>query len=96
MDSLLFDSDRWFKAAAAGDLLTLRLMIVQGADLDLRDGVGRTALNLASQNQQTDAMTTLLAAKQLRYMQARDPSFSAGGGDLGASANVPRALVRHA
>lgn len=59
----------WFQAASEGDIATVRALIVQGMDLDVRDEQERTALNIASQHKCTDIMTTILAAKQMLYIR---------------------------
>ncbi|MEM6780375.1 MAG: ankyrin repeat domain-containing protein [Pseudomonadota bacterium] len=56
-----------WEASAKGDCGQIRLAILNGADIDARDETGRTALNIASQNGQTDAMKTLTAAKHMMY-----------------------------
>jgi hypothetical protein len=66
---MMVDSESWFKAAAAGDTATIRAMVVAGIDLEMRDDQERTAFNIASQNRQTDVMTTILAARQMRFVQ---------------------------
>jgi ankyrin repeat protein len=61
----------WFLAAETGDIVTIRMMIVEGAvDVDVRDDQDRTAFHIASQNKYTDIMTTLLAARQMKYLQS--------------------------
>jgi ankyrin repeat protein len=59
----------WFQAAETGDLATLRAMIVDGFNVETRDDQERTAFHIASQNSQTDVMTTLLAARQMNYLR---------------------------
>ncbi len=41
-----------------------------GVDLDARDDGGRTALNIATQYNRTQAIKTLLAAREMRRMAA--------------------------
>lgn len=57
-------------AAKAGDCGAIRRLVMQGADLDARDDGGRTALNIATQYNRTDAIKTLLAAREMRRMAA--------------------------
>lgn len=59
----------WFKAAADGDIATIRAMIVDGVDIHARDDQERTAFHIASQNSHTDVMTTILAARQMDYLR---------------------------
>lgn len=59
----------WFRAAETGDTTAMRDLIVRGIDIDMRDGVGRNAMNIASQYGHTDAMTTILAARQMKYLR---------------------------
>lgn len=55
-------------AARKGDCYKIRLLVMDGVDLDARDAQGRTAINIAAQYNQQQAMKTLLAAKEMRYM----------------------------
>lgn len=59
-------------AAKAGDSYAIRLLVMDGVDLDARDTLGRTALNIATQFNQKDAIKTLLAAKEMRRMAMLD------------------------
>ncbi len=56
------------EAAQAGDCYIIRMLVMDGVDLDARDGAGRTALNIATQYNQAQAIKTLLAAKEMRRM----------------------------
>jgi uncharacterized protein len=53
---------RLHEAATAGDLPTLRNLVAAGADLDARDGGGRTAVMAATVARQTEAVRVLLDA----------------------------------
>lgn len=55
-------------AAYSGDCAMIRKLVMDGADLDARDGDGRTAINIATQYGRQDALKTLLAAKEMRYL----------------------------
>ncbi len=55
-------------AARAGDCRKIRALVMDGADLNARDPQGRTAINIATQYKQMDALKTLMAAKEMRYM----------------------------
>lgn len=55
-------------AAKSGDLYTIRLLVMDGVDLEARDSQGRTAINIATQYGRTNALKTLLAAKEMRTM----------------------------
>ncbi len=57
-------------AAYAGDCGAIRRLVMEGADLDARDKAGRTALNIATQYNKTDAIKTILAAREMRRMAA--------------------------
>ena len=57
-------------AAQNGDMAQLRMAILNGADLELRDDQERTAMNIASQYGQTEVMKTLLAAKEMNRFEA--------------------------
>ncbi len=63
-------SDNWFKAAHAGDIATIRMMIVEGVDVDMRDDMERTAFHIAAQQSNTDIMTAILAGRKMRRLQA--------------------------
>lgn len=52
-------------AAAEGNCATVRRLVISGADLSAMDEQGRNAFQIASQNGQSDVMTTILAAKQM-------------------------------
>lgn len=64
-----FDLKTWFKAAEFGDIATIRSLIVEGIDVNVRDPQERTAFNIASQFGHTDVMTTILAARQMDYLR---------------------------
>lgn len=55
-------------AARAGDCYAIRVLTMRGVDLDARDAQGRTAIHIATQYNQMDALKTLLAAKEMRRM----------------------------
>ncbi|PZQ47716.1 MAG: hypothetical protein DI551_02840 [Micavibrio aeruginosavorus] len=55
-------------AAKEGDCYAIRLLVMDGADLDARDPQGRTAVNIATQYNRKEALKTLLAAKEMRTM----------------------------
>jgi len=57
-------------AARMGDCATIRVLVVEGVDLEARDMDGRTALNIATQYNQKEAQKTLLAAREMRRMAA--------------------------
>lgn len=80
----------WFLAVETGDIVTIRMMIVEGVvDVDVRDDQDRTAFHIASQNKYTDIMTTLLAARQMKYLQTIgfDPFTPMANVDLDQIAN---------
>ena len=56
------------EAAKEGDCYIIRNLVMDGVDLDARDASGRTALNIATQYNQKDAIKTLLAAREMRRM----------------------------
>ncbi len=54
--------DRLLAAAATGDLDAIAAAVAAGADIDARDGTGRTPLLVATEARQTEAVRALLAA----------------------------------
>jgi uncharacterized protein len=54
--------DRLFAAAVTGDLEAIAAALADGADVDARDGRGRTPLMAATEARQADAFRALLAA----------------------------------
>jgi hypothetical protein len=64
------NADLWFQAVAVGDTPTMRDLIVRGIDVGMRDDQERTAMNIASQYGHTDAMTTILAARQMNFLKS--------------------------
>jgi len=59
---------RLLAAAQSGDCPTIRKLVMQGVDLEARDGQGRTAMNIATQFGKQEVVATILAAKEMRYM----------------------------
>lgn len=57
-----------WSAAQKGDCYALRVLVMDGVDLDARDKQGRTALNIATQYNQKQAIKTLMAAKEMQRM----------------------------
>jgi hypothetical protein len=60
-----------WKAAALGDCYKIRLLVMEGVDIEARDEQGRTALNIATQYKRNEAVKTLLAAKEMLRMAKR-------------------------
>lgn len=58
-----------WQAAAKGDKVTIRALVFEDVDFDLRDEQDRTAFNIATQYGHADAAQTLLAAKQMKSLQ---------------------------
>lgn len=56
------------EAAMAGDCYIIRNLVMDGVDLEARDASGRTALNIATQYNQKEAIKTLLAAREMRRL----------------------------
>ncbi len=56
------------EAAKEGDCYIIRNLVMDGVDLDARDASGRTALNIATQYNQKEAIKTLLAAREMRRL----------------------------
>ena len=61
--------NRLWEAAARGDCATIRQLALCGVDIDARNEEGFTAFNLATQNNRPEAALTILAAKEVQYMQ---------------------------
>lgn len=57
-------------AAQTGNCQRIRLLVMEGVDLNARDAEGRTAINIATQYSQHAALKTLLAAREMRRMAA--------------------------
>ena len=55
-------------AAAAGDCYMIRHLVMDGVDIDARDASGRTALNIATQHNQAQAIKTILAAREMQRL----------------------------
>lgn len=55
-------------AARNGDCYKIRVLVMQGVDLEARDSQGRTALNIATQYNMGEAIKTLRAAKEMKAM----------------------------
>lgn len=56
------------EAARSGDCGKIRLLVMGGADVDARDDDGWNAFNIATSAGHSQAATTLLAARQLSYI----------------------------
>lgn len=61
---------RLFAAAATGDKAAIRALVFEDVDFDARDAEDRTAFNIATQYGHADAAQTILAARQMKAMQA--------------------------
>ena len=59
-----------FIAAEKGDKAMIRSLAFENVDFDARDDQDRTAFNIATQRGHHDAAKTILAAKQMKTMQA--------------------------
>jgi ankyrin repeat protein len=64
------DQDQLWQAAARGDKAAIRALALANVDFDARDAEDRTAFNIATQYGHHDAAKTILAAKQMKMMQA--------------------------
>ncbi|MAS86488.1 MAG: hypothetical protein CMH30_00715 [Micavibrio sp.] len=58
-----------WNAAEIGDLAAIRMAVVKGADVEMRDEKERSAINIASQHGQANALSTLLAAKAMARLE---------------------------
>lgn len=70
MTSSKMDEANLWTAARTGDCYTIRMLVMKGVDLEARDLDGRTAINLATQYNQHDALKTLLAGREMKRMAA--------------------------
>ena len=68
MDQTELNQKLW-DATEAGNCADIRRLIVSGADLNAKDEVGRNAFQIASHFGNSDAMTTILAAKQMLELE---------------------------
>lgn len=57
-----------WRAALDGDCYAIRVLVMEGADLEARDSQGRTAINIATQYDRKEALKTLLAAREMKRM----------------------------
>ncbi|PJB71619.1 MAG: ankyrin repeat domain-containing protein [Alphaproteobacteria bacterium CG_4_9_14_3_um_filter_47_13] len=60
---------RLWRAAEVGDCKTIRLLAMEGIDIDARNEDGFTAFNIATQNNHSDAAMTILAAREMQFAQ---------------------------
>ena len=58
-----------WEAAAAGDNATVRILAMNGVDLDARNDDDCTAFNLATRYNHPDTAKTILAAREFQYLQ---------------------------
>lgn len=56
-----------WQAAKDGDVSQIRIAIMNGADLHMRDEEDRTASHIASQYGHAEALKTLISAKKMAY-----------------------------
>ena len=63
------NQDKLFAAARCGDNATIRQLAFSDVDFGARDEKGRTPFNLATQYGHADTAKTILAAKEMKYMQ---------------------------
>lgn len=63
-------------AAAAGDCGAIRVLAVEGVDIDARNEDGFTAFNLATQRGHANAAMTILAAREMQFARrlGQDPA----------------------
>jgi ankyrin repeat protein len=66
MDTKTMHETLW-RAAAKGDCATIRMLAVNGVDIDAPNDEGFTAFNIATQNGHHEAATTILAAREMAY-----------------------------
>ena len=62
-------SDIIWTAAKEGDAETLRTLVAQGVDVNVRDKNGWTPLHVATQYGHAEAMRTLIAARSMQSMR---------------------------
>ena len=58
-----------FAAAEKGDSQAIRLLAVQGADLQVRNADGFTPFAIATRNNHADTAMTILAAVEAQYLR---------------------------
>lgn len=56
-------------ACETGDVASIRMSVIEGADVDARDAQERTALNIASQYGHVEAYKTLMAARAMARLE---------------------------
>jgi len=57
-----------WEAAQKGDKEKIRVLVVEGADVVVTDELGRTALDIANEYGQLDAIKTLMAAREMQTL----------------------------
>jgi ankyrin repeat protein len=78
-------------ATPADGAATVRLLLAKGAQLDLADNRGRTALMIAAERGHAEVVTQLLAAGADRKLRDRDGKTAA---DLATADAVKTALLQ--
>ena len=68
MVDLELQKELW-NASEIGDLSAIRMAVVKGADVEMRDDKDRSAINIASQHGHANALSTLLAAKAMARLE---------------------------
>jgi hypothetical protein len=61
--------EKLWAAAARGDSASIRILAVEGVDIDARNADGFTAYNLATQNGHFNTALTILAARNMAYAE---------------------------
>lgn len=61
--------NRLFQAARTGDSAAIRALVFEPVDFDARDDEDRTAFNIATQHGHAGTAQTILAARQMKFMQ---------------------------
>jgi ankyrin repeat protein len=83
-------------AAATGDSAAIRMLVMGGVDLEVRNEEGFTAFNIATMKGHTDTAMTILAAREFKYARALGMTPEDYFNAPGTRAELAKSLIRKA